>query len=585
MSEPARFSRCALNPMVAILLSLGAGACAKPVQQEPLPSGGEGAPKQAGKIAASSAAFGFTPFPYDFTIEALDRTHQIVAEHGTLYGIHLDDGIPWGEALRNEPLPAKERGKWDDLARRRPSGHKVYLGLAPLAKDRKSLAPATEGSMATGKLQLDGFDAPAVKTAYLNYARRAVEKFAPDYLNLGIEAGELAARDRARWPAFAELYEHVRSNLKREYPRLQIGISFGLQSLMEEDVADRVRGVVKASDYVGLSFYPYMSAFHEKFGAAPLPGPPGQWREPLEWVRAFTNKPIALCETGYSSRSIDLPNWGLHMHGDPVLQEQYVVDLGQIARRDGYLFVVWFMPVDYDRMFAGLKTGDNTYLLWQNVGLFDSQLAPKPAWARWCGIIEGGLKDTVAVDAASKKRPGIGDNQTAGSAAAGGPAVLAFDFSDERNLFSGSADDDLAVSDVGPRSGTRSMQWSFTYEKDRWQWCVLTLRPGALKGSQGLRFSVRSDRKGPIIVQLEEQSGEAFFTTVEVTRDWREVVLDVDRFAVDPQKQRDGQLDVAEVTSILLADAAATEGATGRRKILVADWSFPRELVTTLTDD
>jgi hypothetical protein len=49
-----------------------------------------------------------------------------------------------------------------------------------------------------------------------------------------------------------------------------------------------------------LSFYPHASAFDEKFGAPACRGEK-PWREPLAWVRASTDKPIAICETGYDT--------------------------------------------------------------------------------------------------------------------------------------------------------------------------------------------------------------------------------------------------------------------------------------------
>src|SRR5579862_940955 len=132
-------------------------------------------------------AFGFTPFPYDMTPEAVDETHRIIRDEATLYALHLDEGIPWNEAFKDEPFPQKVRQQWDDLARRTPKDHAVYVGLAPLAKDRTSLAPAIEGSSVPKELRGNDLDTAAVKKAYLTYARRAVQQFHPDYLNLGIE--------------------------------------------------------------------------------------------------------------------------------------------------------------------------------------------------------------------------------------------------------------------------------------------------------------------------------------------------------------------------------------------------------------
>ena len=97
---------------------------------------------------------------------------------------------------------------------RQPAKNLHPRALRPLATDRKSLAPATgeqERLPLPAELAHAEFDDPKVETAYLNYARRAVKQFKPDFLNLGIEAGGILMRDPVRWRRFERLYEHVRS--------------------------------------------------------------------------------------------------------------------------------------------------------------------------------------------------------------------------------------------------------------------------------------------------------------------------------------------------------------------------------------
>jgi len=330
--------------------------------------------------------YGFTPFPYDDTLAALQRTHDAIVPNSTLYALHFDDGIPWREALADIPFPARIRREWDDQARAIPQGHVVYLALAPLGTDRKSLAPSTGDEKRLplpSELQGIPLDDPKVKSAYLIYARRAVRQFHPHYLNLGIEAGELLSRDFVRWPQFVGLYEHVRSALKREFPEMQIGISFGLGDLRADREAKAAKRLIAESDYVGLSFYPYASPFDEAFGAPPYGDGPDAWRKPLAWIRAYTARPIAICETGYSTQSVEIPQFGLRMPVEPRMQTQYVRELFDIARRDRYAFVVWFLAIDYDRLYAKMPPGSDTMKLWRNIGMLDGELQPKPAWEIW----------------------------------------------------------------------------------------------------------------------------------------------------------------------------------------------------------
>ena len=289
----------------------------------------EDAAANAKTSGVTATFFGFTPFPYDFTMEAVAKTHETIVPHSTLYALHYDNGVPWKEALADTAFPVRVQQEWDANAKAIPEGHVVYVGLAPLDKDRKSLAPATgEKDRVPMPEELRGvpLDDANVKKAYLNYARRAVKQFRPRYLNLGIEAGQIMSRDFTRWPQFERLYEHVRAALKEEFPDVQIGISFGLGGLRAAKEAEAAKALIARSDYVGVSFYPYGSPFDEKFGAPPYGGEK-PWREPLAWLRAYTDKPLAICETGYTTQDIDVPQFGLKMQGSPAAQTEYVREL------------------------------------------------------------------------------------------------------------------------------------------------------------------------------------------------------------------------------------------------------------------
>jgi hypothetical protein len=373
---------------VACGLALIAGAlglyAAQPPRIYPVPY--EKAEANAKQSGVTRTFFGFTPFPYDFTLEAVGKTHETVVAQSTIYALHFDNGIPWKEALSNSPFPARVRKEWDDQARSIPKGHKIYLGLAPLDKDRKSLAPATgekERVAMPEELRDAPLDGPQVKQAYLNYARRAVEKFKPDFLNLGIEAGGVLMRDAKRWGQFERLFEHVRTALKKDFPDVQMGISFSLGHLRTESGARAAQGTIAQSDYLGLSFYPSASAFDEKFGLPAYGEGADAWRKPLAWVRAYTSKPIGLCETGYTSQDSHVPQFDLHIKGDPGLQAAYVRELFEIASRDRYAFVVWFLAIDYDKLYARMPPGSDAMQLWRNIGLLDGELKPKPAWEIW----------------------------------------------------------------------------------------------------------------------------------------------------------------------------------------------------------
>lgn len=524
----------------------------------------------AGAAAGSRTAWGFTPFPYDFTLEAVNRVYDIVENDATLFAVHRDDGVPWQEALEDKPFPKKVREEWQARVGHIKPHHKVYVGLAPLSTDRESLAEISEGSKTRKSFRKNALNSAEVKQAYTNYVRRAIDTFDPDYLNIGIEVGELTSRNERRWHDFEELFAHVKAAVKAEHPEIQVGISFGLQSLMEPRNAELSRPIIERSDFVGISFYPYMSAFHEALGSHRLEPPPAQWMKPLDWLRAYTDKPIAICETGYTTETARLSKPRLEMTGNAELQKRYLLDLAAVAARDDYLFVAWFLPVDYEALSrrAGFEKG-SVMRLWENIGLFDAEVRPKPAWSAWQQIIAG------QVDAASAPAPVAPTPraQAAAPAAGGAAARYTFDIADAKRRFKGSWHDKVRLSDETPNGAGQSMRWSFEYG-DRFQWLQAQLERGDLAGASGMRIAVKGAQDSFVVVLFEESSGEAYWGVVPVKTDWNTVDLDFAEFQIDTDKpKKNGRFEPDDVVRVTLADARGFEGARGKQKVWVTDWT------------
>ena len=520
----------------------------------------------AAAVSAADVYWGFTPFPYDFTAEAATETYSRTSKLATVFAIHRDNGIPWQEALDDSEFPQEVRDQWGDHARNTPKGQKIYLGLAPLATDRESLAPSSKGSKTANSFLRKSLASDEVKRAYLNYVRRAVETFHPDYLNIGIEVGELAKHSKSRWQDFEVLFDYVRARIKQQYPDIQLGISFGLYTLMEPEIAERSRRVVEQSDYIGISFYPYVGAPNQ------LQAPPTQWRDPLDWLRQYTTKPIAMVETGYSSTDVTLASPEMHLHGTPELQQQYLTDLAAIAVRDKYLMVNWFLLTDYDALSAraGFKSGDGARL-WEHIGLLDRDLRPKPALAVWQkalrGEITAGSLPAVSPSAASSPRSIVA---AAATPSPGAAALYSVGFAAASDLFQGSGNDRMSLADD---TGAKSMNWEFTYEKDRFQWAHRALTQGALAGATEFSFSVKSVQPSYILVAVEESGGESYWAVFKTSSDWQQQQLSFASFQRDEKKKKeDGKLQVENIIGITIADARALEGANGPQQIWIANW-------------
>jgi hypothetical protein len=516
-------------------------------------------------VSQARPLFGFTPFPYDATAQALSQVAGLLQDNATVHALHFDDGLPWEEMMEGKPLPRKVQSDWDDALRAVPRGRPVYLGLTPLAKDRKSLAPGrTDKDVPLPwSLKFASLDDDKVKAAYLEYARRAVKQFKPAYLNLGIEAGELANRSPRTWPQFEALYRHVATALKRDYPQMQIGLSFGLQSLRKPEVAQRAKALVEASDYIGVSFYPHASPFGERFGEPALRDAEEAWREPLTWLRSYTSKPIAVCETGYLSRTINMPKNKLTMKGDPGLQARYVKELAQFAERDNYLFVVWFLAVDYDRLYermGGDKPDNEVNLMWRNIGLWDGEMRPKPALAEWKRAVSGRADGSPPAAAPAPAR-------AAAPVTAKG-AGFDVGFSNEQQLFQPGGGSRMELQADGVA------QWSFENRRRDFVWALRDLGATLPANTTRMTLRLRSNRPGALFLQLEEKSGETFFVMVEPGSDWTDVSLELASFKPDPAKKRDGVLQVDQISKLLIADQGGRDRPDGRRDVWLARWRF-----------
>ena len=68
-------------------------------------------------------------------------------------------------------------------------------------------------------------------------------------------------------------------------------------------------------------------------------------------------------------------------------------DRFEIARRDRYAFVVWFLAIDYDNLYAKLPPRSDALKLRRNIGFLDAELRLKPTWDTWKPRVEASRKD------------------------------------------------------------------------------------------------------------------------------------------------------------------------------------------------
>jgi hypothetical protein len=335
---------------------------------------------------------GFSPFPWDMTAEAVNATRQFITQNGNILAHHFDGGVPWTEALENKPFHPTLENDWKDR-RKISSPMKTLVSVTPLNGGRNGLAlyrGKDENMPLPDQFKGKALNDPIVKTAYLNYCRRAVEHFRPDYFAIGIEVNELIHNSPKQWPQFVELYKYIYSELKKDHPRLPIFATVTLHNLTNPGWKDlktqqeKIREFLPCNDIAGISYYPFMAGQSEKPTAT------------LDWIRSFTDKPIAITETGYPAETIRLKSFNLTIPSDPTKQAVYFETLLDRANRDHYLFVVAFLYRDYDALWERIKaTAPEAFIVWKDCGLIDEKGSERPAYGVWKRYFSMKRVDTV----------------------------------------------------------------------------------------------------------------------------------------------------------------------------------------------
>jgi hypothetical protein len=338
---------------------------------------------------------GFTEFPPEFSLASQELLYEKVTGHADLISHFFQEGIPWDKALLSSDTltyPATLIDKWTEfrnLDRRHLPGAVTCLALNPISVDYVHLAPywgATWNMDLPAPWNSYAFNHPSVKAAFLNYAIAAIEFFNPVYVNLTVEANILMARNYAQWPAFLELEAYVYDKLKQRYPNKILFTSIQYEHMLgmhtdslnllqqykdtyPDILVDQVRVLMRHSDSLSLSTYPYMV-----YGNSVT----ADYFQPAIELADQLKLRISIDQFGYTSKDLPLPGGGV-LPGNNTLQTQFVGFVLYQAYLHNFQFVNHFVAMDY-----GTNYGDNfVFMTWAWAGLFSIDQTPKPALEVW----------------------------------------------------------------------------------------------------------------------------------------------------------------------------------------------------------
>ncbi|MDJ0795093.1 MAG: hypothetical protein QNI98_12740 [Woeseiaceae bacterium] len=347
--------------------------------------GSSGTAPPPAPIETRSFELGFTPWPYDATANAVNFVYSEVALRGDFIAHHLDAGIPWEEALNGLPYSADLENELATRLSNTPANMRTYLALSPLNGPRDGLAEywgSAPNQPLVAPWDTREFDDPDVVTAYTNFATDLIQRFDPEYFNLGIEVSELAINDSAAYDRLVTFTATVSGALKSQFPDVQLMISVALKSPNSAEAATiraELPRIIQHVDAVGVSVYPYIFFDHADRGD------PGNM--PADWLSQIASlaggKPIAIAETGWAAETLTIPAFGVDIASNATYQNAYLNALFSAAESLDAEFIVWFSLVDFDALWNGVLAQDPVAHIWRDTGLYDEALNPRPALDTW----------------------------------------------------------------------------------------------------------------------------------------------------------------------------------------------------------
>ncbi len=332
---------------------------------------------------------GTTPSPYDFTLEAVEKTYMLIGEFGNLVSYHFDDGIPWPEALALRPYHDNVEGGINFRLSHLPDGHKVFLSLTPISTSRDGLA-AYRGESDNLELPAEwkgkSFDDPDVIASYTNYCRYMIGRFNPDFMAYGIEVNMLALRNPAAFEKYLILTEQVYNTLKAENPDLPLFLTIYVEDFFNNKVTqtDIINRLLPFTDYIAVSTYPFLELAN--------PGDlPENWFSQLRDLAPA--KPFAIAETGFIAE--DFVSYDVTIHGTEEWQAEYARFVVQESKRLNAQFIAWFCIKDSDLAWEKLNVSGagDTAKLFRDTGLINGNDEIRESYA-----ILKGLTDPTVLD-------------------------------------------------------------------------------------------------------------------------------------------------------------------------------------------
>jgi hypothetical protein len=329
---------------------------------------------------------GFTPVPYESSVDAASYTYRALSENADIVSHKFNNGVPWPEALAGENFSDEIMNDWTFRKNQTTASQKIYISVDPINSLHNGLASyrnAEENLPLPAPWDNYTFNSEEVKTAYLNYCVRIIDFFNPDYFNMATDANLLYVNMPAAWSSYIDFHQYIYRELKQRYPKLAVFCSLSGAHLLKGLIAnnDHVQQRLAAmqlleySDLYSLSFYPCLTALLGN------PYPVNTFDDLFN----ISDKPLAIAETGYAAQpfSISTSTGRVTIEADADKQEKYIRDLLTACLKRKAVFVINFAVRDYDKLWEQMGSPADARTGWRDTGFVDEKGIPRKAYVTW----------------------------------------------------------------------------------------------------------------------------------------------------------------------------------------------------------
>ncbi len=333
----------------------------------------------------TSRAFrmGFATLPYGSPL-ASESVFEKLSVESDIVNHYFDNGVPWAEALADAAFPERILQDWTFRKQLAGGQRKTYVSVTPINFSHDGLAlyrGAEENMPLPSPWDRFTFSSDEVKTAYVNYCRRVIDFFEPDYFAMSIEANLLYQFQPEAWPQYLEFHEHVYREIKAHYPTLPVFTTIAGAPLLKgflpgnDHVLQRLAAMqlLETSDYYAISFYPPLNVFQAETWPV----------NTFDDLFSLSTKPVIIAETACTAVAPPVPSDQglLVLASDPVKQKLFVDALLAASDKWKAAFVIWLTLRDEQPVVPSREVYAS-----KHAGLYDEQGNPRPAlnsWREW----------------------------------------------------------------------------------------------------------------------------------------------------------------------------------------------------------